>query len=335
MKRLGKLCLLIVILLATQSSAQNSDLNQIGTSMANFLKIGAGARATAMGGAFVAISDDASATYWNPGGLPKMPYDETIIQVTNWLAGTKFYFLSATFSLGDFATVALSATSFTSGDIEETTIYYPEGTGRKFFTSNMVAGISLAREFTDNFSAGFTIKYITESLDRTTATTIAFDIGSIFVTNILNDMRIGIALSNLGGRMKLEGSDLTVQYLPENSTKYVNASLMTEPWDIPLLFRFGLATDAIKSENYRFTLSADLLDSRDYDYQVNTGAEFVFKEIVQLRGGYKFNYSVADYTFGFGLNLKNIIDFKGKLDYAYSNFGVLNDVHSLSISIGY
>jgi hypothetical protein len=33
------------------------------------LGIGVGARAIAMGGAFVAIADDASATFWNPAGL--------------------------------------------------------------------------------------------------------------------------------------------------------------------------------------------------------------------------------------------------------------------------
>ncbi len=335
MKKLISTHLIFLLIFTTQISAQYSDLNQIGTSMANFLKIGAGGRATAMGNSFVAISDDASAAYWNPGGLSIMPHDETIVQVTNWLADTKYYFLSSTFTLDGFARLAVSATSFTSGAMEETTIYEPEGTGRKFFTSNMQFGLSLARSFTNRFSAGITLKYIMESLDRTSASTVALDIGSIFITNILNDMRIGITISNLGGRMKLEGSDLAIQYLPDNSIKYANASLSTEEWDIPLLFRFGLATDAIKSDLIRLTVTADLLDSRDYEYRINSGVELGFKEVLFLRGGYKFNYSLADYSFGFGLNLDNIVDFKIKADYSYNNFGVLSNVHSFSISIGY
>ena len=37
-----------------------------GTTTAQFLKIEAGARAIAMGGAFVSVADDVSAIYWHP-----------------------------------------------------------------------------------------------------------------------------------------------------------------------------------------------------------------------------------------------------------------------------
>ncbi|MFQ6002820.1 MAG: hypothetical protein ACE5KJ_03655, partial [Candidatus Zixiibacteriota bacterium] len=40
-----------------------------GTTGADFLKISVGARQAAMGGAFGGVADDATAIYWNPGGL--------------------------------------------------------------------------------------------------------------------------------------------------------------------------------------------------------------------------------------------------------------------------
>jgi hypothetical protein len=43
---------------------------------AEFLKVGAGARALGMGGAFVALADDASATYWNPAGIVSLSNTE-------------------------------------------------------------------------------------------------------------------------------------------------------------------------------------------------------------------------------------------------------------------
>jgi hypothetical protein len=45
-----------------------------------FLKIQVGARALGMGGAFVAIADDATAPYWNPAGMVYLPYREVIPQ---------------------------------------------------------------------------------------------------------------------------------------------------------------------------------------------------------------------------------------------------------------
>src|SRR5262245_7547668 len=43
-----------------------------------FLKIQPGARAIGMGGAFVAVADDATAPYWNPAGMVYLPYKEII-----------------------------------------------------------------------------------------------------------------------------------------------------------------------------------------------------------------------------------------------------------------
>jgi hypothetical protein len=45
---------------------------------AEFLKIGVGARALGMGGSFVSLSDDASATYWNPAGLVQLESREAM-----------------------------------------------------------------------------------------------------------------------------------------------------------------------------------------------------------------------------------------------------------------
>src|SRR5580765_5752550 len=45
-----------------------------------FLKIPVGARAIGMGGAFTAISDDATSPYWNPAGMIYLPYREVIFQ---------------------------------------------------------------------------------------------------------------------------------------------------------------------------------------------------------------------------------------------------------------
>ncbi|MFH1336272.1 MAG: PorV/PorQ family protein [Candidatus Zixiibacteriota bacterium] len=66
------LCLTVMI----TSSISKADVSRSGVL---FLRIAAGARAAGMGEAFVAISDDATATHWNPAGLGLYPL------TANWL----------------------------------------------------------------------------------------------------------------------------------------------------------------------------------------------------------------------------------------------------------
>jgi len=313
----------------TIAYGQEKTLNQVGTSMANFLKIGVGARASSMGGAFVALSDDISCLYWNPGGLGTLKKNEVLFQTTNWILDSKLYFVGASYHLANIGVLGISFYSFSSGDIEETTLDYPDGTGKIFTASDYSAGLTFARQVTDRFSIGFTVKYIAEQLYLEKASTIGLDVGSVFVTDFLNNLRIGFALSNLGGRMQLEGVDLAFRHKP--GIKSYQAQLATEPWDIPLLFRFGLATNLIDMKNLRLTISSEVMDSRDFIHRISFGSELAFNEMMYLRSGYKYNYDEMNLTFGGGLKL-SVPSGKGlRIDYSYGDFVILNNYQQLSI----
>ena len=58
------LSVLLVLCIAGLSYA-----NRTGGDAYPFLKMGVGAKARGMGGAFVSLADDATAPYWNPAGL--------------------------------------------------------------------------------------------------------------------------------------------------------------------------------------------------------------------------------------------------------------------------
>ena len=73
MKHIIKIFLIMVLLLLSFSIANGEDApNKSGTSAAQFLKIGVGARSMALGGAVVAATDDAYSLYWNPAAITKI-----------------------------------------------------------------------------------------------------------------------------------------------------------------------------------------------------------------------------------------------------------------------
>jgi len=66
-----------------------------------FLKVQPGARAIGMGGAFVAVADDATAPYWNPAGMVYLPYREVLPQHSEKFGSLVNHdYLGAVFPLG-------------------------------------------------------------------------------------------------------------------------------------------------------------------------------------------------------------------------------------------
>ena len=65
---------LLIVTLATCLAASASA--GVGSTTANFLKVGLGARGAAMGEAQSAVSDDVNAIHWNPSALANLRYQE-------------------------------------------------------------------------------------------------------------------------------------------------------------------------------------------------------------------------------------------------------------------
>jgi len=331
MKKGFPIILLVIIVCYSPCNGQNSSLEQVGTSMANFLKIGVGARALSMGDAYVALCDDITSMYWNPGALDRIEGSEFILQQTNWLVDTKIYYVGGCLKTQGWGSIGLSAHYFTSGEIEETTLLSPDGTGRTFTADDFAIGLTYSKRITDRFSTGISVKMIQESLYREKASTVALDVGSVFETDFLNNLRIGMCLSNLGGSMRLSGSDLSVQYAanPDFPTKVIRSDLATEEWDIPLYFRFGVAADVMNREHYRLTLSSEVMDSRDFIHRISVGAELGINDYIFLRSGYKFNYDEDSFSLGGGVKL-NLAGTKMRLDYAYGKMDVFDNTQRFS-----
>jgi len=122
----------------------------------------------------------------------------------------------------------------------------------------------------------------------------------------------------------------------DGNNENVIARLNTEKYDIPLGFRVGLAYDPIKTDFHRVTVALDGVTPNDYYEYMNMGMEYGFREMVFLRGGYK-GLGVSDYEVGFsaggGVKYKLQNNLGIILDYAFVDFGRLDNVQRFSLSL--
>ncbi len=348
-----------VCVLAQDPGNQRSggEVSRVGTSSAQFLKIGVGARSAALGEALVSVSGDLSSLYWNPSGIASLKRNAAMASRIDFLADVEHNFFGFVHPLSSTSALGLSLTSLSSGNIEVTTIAEPNGTGTYYDVTNFTVGLTYARFVTDRLLLGLTVKAVHESIFRESATSVAFDVGSILDTGLLG-IKLGMALTNFGADMRMKGPDLERGFIdPDNpQTPSVDTELQTEGWPLPLSFRLGLSTDLIgekgqiaATKNNRMTVFADFVDSNDALLRGNVGAEYALYNIVFLRGGYhglamtsdiaqaNFNFSTyetASYTYGGGLRY----DFGWGLvtaDYALSNYGRLEDTHIFTLALGF
>ncbi len=329
-----KITLFCMIMFVVTIPLWGQNVDYSGTSTSNFLKIGVGARAVAMGDAYVTMTEDAGSMFWNAGAIAALDQGSVTFSLINWLVNTKITYLAVAYPF-QFGTFGLDIDYFSSGDMEMTTLYEQDGTGRYFSANDLQVGMAFARSMTDRFSVGVKIKYIREELANVSASAFAFDIGSVFTTSFLNNMKIGMTLSNFGNKMQFDGRDLNVIYsVPDSpSNKEVPALLKTEQWEIPLFFRFGVSTDLICQKYLNILLCYNVLDSRDFKVRYNVGAELSMLNTLFLRGGYKFNYSESSYTMGLGLNFSFIGANNLRLDYSYADYGRFSDVQQFSMGV--
>lgn len=294
-----------------------------GISTAQFLKIGVGGRASAMGDAFVAIANDASALYWNPAGLTQFSEHQIIFSHNNWVVDINHDFIGGVYHLDDANSFGIAFTALTMQKMPVTTEFAPFGTGEYFGFSDIALAVSYSRKMTDQFSFGGTIRYIEETLDKLKMRGVMIDLGTFYWTG-LGTTRFAVAVSNFGNNLAPDGEVFLV------GKRTVSEWQEFAP---PTVFRIGFAFEPYQDDENIITTSIQLNHPNDNSENVSAGFEYGWNRTLFLRGGYKFNVEEQNFTFGAGVNVPiSIAQFS--LDYAYSNFSKLGSAHRFSILLG-
>jgi hypothetical protein len=278
---------------------------QSGETGLSFLKLGVGARSVGMGEAHAAVATDASATYYNPGGLAEAEKTNILAMHKEWIQDVRTEFLGVNIPLEEFA-LGLSINTTSVGDIQlRTQPGPPEGT---FSSHDFAGGLSIARRVIPELSLGVTFKFLYEKIFVDEASGYGVDIGALYKSPV-EGLRFAAVASNVGSM----------------------GSLKTEDIRLPTLLRIGSAyvhdVDALHST---LTVGADFLKVfRDSNAHLHTGVELNYQELVSFRLGYLTGYEARAFTAGLGLH-RGIFT----LDYGFSpQSQELNSGHTLSVEV--
>jgi len=316
--------LLVLGLLVFCGVAGAGEFAKVGTSGAKFLEIPIGARGVAMGNAFLSLSDDHTAMFWNPAGLVHAKKKTVIAEHINWFADITYDAFGLAYKVNDMWSVGFFGASMNSGDIEETTVERPLGTGENYSVTNLQTGISLSMNLTDRFSLGTNIKYVREDLDTEISSSYSVDIGTMYDTR-WHTVRIAMSIRNFGPEIELDGG-----YYDYNNGSQLEDESTFLPYHFPMTFRLGIAFDPILTDIQRLTLVGELEHPNDNVERLNFGGEYAFREMFFIRGGYTFNHDTLGLSAGLGMRWTAF-----SVDYAFTNFGILDDVHRFGFSFNF
>lgn len=303
-KRWGIIVIVVAVMIVSYQLTEAGN-SKVGTTGAQFLKIGVGGRPIGMGSAYAGIADDVNALYWNPGGLAQIKDTEFMAMHNMWFQSINHEYVGFAHGLGDKGTVGLGITYLTVADIEKRAGDTDDADGT-FSATDMAAALAYGLEVTEGVYTGLSVKYISQKLDTESATGIAGDIGVLYKAS--EQLGIGLAVQNLGTKIKfIETGD-----------------------PLPMNIKAGVGYRPIET----LTVGLDVNVPNDNNVNVATGLEYNLKlgENFSLipRAGYKTGTDLGALSgvgAGVGFNLGTI-----GLDFAYVPCGDLGNSIRVSIS---
>lgn len=300
-----------------------------GTAGMQFLKIPIDARSAAMGSAFAAVTDDASATFWNPAGMTKSQ-NKTEISLGNiaWFGGASSQYISAFTKYKSNTRYGFFIHSLTYAKLQETTEFQPFGTGRTFTPSSQQVGFSFARQLTEQFTFGINSKWVHEGIAGVAINNLMFDLGLRYNIDIKN-MRFAVTINNYGVNVKPSGQIKQLKFTGDADITDFQAV------SVPGIFRLAFAFDPINKGNHRLTASGQLNHYTDNNETLSLGFEYAWRKILMFRTGYELGTDEGGLpAFGVGLRKQSKFGNIG-FDYAFNNKKLLGNVHRLSLLISF
>lgn len=296
----------LVLTLAGISCAATAFAGDPGDSGALFLRVGMGARASAMGEAFIGVAEDASAVYWNPAAMGALLGTRAMFTHNEYFQSVRLEQIALTHET-DYGTFGLSFTGLYMDEMDRYSDIPSEAPLGTFSAYDVSFSVAYARYLLPNLAAGIAVKPIHQKIDQETATGFAFDVGLYHVSRIPG-VKFAAVAANVGSPMKF----------------------ITEEYALPRQLKVGASFERrIPSLKGAVLATFDVVYPNDGDLREHLGAEYGYDDRLYLRAGYKAGYESQGAAFGIGVRLRQF-----DVDYGYMvDRNDLGESHRISLSL--
>ena len=320
--------ILVILIFVNLVFCDNEAITKVATSAANWLKIENGVRGISMGGSQVASGRGITGVHYNPASIAFIEKSEVFYSKSYYLAGISHNTLAYGTRLSPADYFGLHLFYLNSGDMDVTTEAKPDGTEETFQVMNLSLRLTYARQLTDRLRVGGALKYIREQIFTARMQSFVFDLGSNFDTGIY-DLVLGMSVSNFGPDVQFHGEGLEI-VVDDTTARDGKLAKITKKFSVPLTFRLGLQKDIWVSDEgtSHLTISADGINPIDYTLYGGLGIEYSWHDIAFVRGGTRLYHDTAGLSLGGGLKWSMLA-----VDYAYVNYGILNETHQFGINL--
>ncbi len=298
-----------------------------------FTSLGVGGRALGMGGAFVALAGDVTAGYWNPAGLSRINYpqfalmhDEQFGSLVNYDYGAVAIPFGSNTSLGfsvirlgvdDIANTQNAGVDINNNPTNDPALWVRIDPDRVtyFNAADWAFYFTYSKKQSDEFSYGANVKIIRRDLGDASATGVGLDIGLWYTP--FENVQLGANLQDVTTTFLAWSTGRNELISP---TMKIGSAYFIEAFG----GRFAPAIDFdVRFENRKYASTAHL---GRVSFDVHSGLEYQFKDLVALRVGYS---DVKQLTMGAGVRLPKL-----NIDYSFAKFdgtNQLGNTHRISL----
>jgi hypothetical protein len=324
--RMHRLVIMIMVVGASSASAQS-----IAKYAGEFMAIGVGGRALGMGGAQVALVNDGTSGYWNPGALARIDYPEAIVMHEERFGNLINYdFASVAIPYGTDVSLGISVLRLGVDGIPDTRNAWVDNNGNGVFdnsdrldydkityfnSADWALYFTYAKRSSPDFSYGANVKVIQRTLADQSATGVGFDVGALYSP-----------MANLFLGANAQDITTTLVAWSTGRNELVSPTLkLGAAYSIGLLGgHLAPALDVdVRFENRHFASTASV---GPVSFDPHAGLEFDYKNTVAVRVGYS---DIKQLSVGAGLHL-HMLD----VDYSFARFSgdeSLGNTHRISI----